>query len=134
MKIFAELPPTIHYRRAKSSEKILFVDKATSLLEIESPVAEPWGRKWVIMLGIKKGKNTQVTVAGKMRLRLFEGHQGDLPEMQIARSFAYGKFDYPPRDSKYHMGFPVAVINLEECDRGGLPTYKWLQYDLFDAS
>ena len=128
MKIYAQLPEAKHYRRLQNSEKIIFLDKATPLLEIESPTQNPWNKKWVILLGIKKGRNTQVTVAGKLRLRLFEQPPDQETRIvSLERSFAYGKFDYPPRDSLYHIGFPIAIINQS----GEIPTYKWLQYDLY---
>lgn len=134
MKIIAQLPEAKHYRRVESpAGKIIFRDKATPLFEIESPIANPWDKQWLIVIGIKKGANPQVTVAGKIRFKLLKPTANkDIQVARIERTFAYGKFDYPPRDSRYHVGFPVSIINQEQVDNGEIPTYKWLQYDLFD--
>ncbi len=133
MKFIAQLPESKHYRRVENGGKIKFIDKATPLLEIESPVIDPWSKEWIIMLGIKKGKNPSFTIAGKLSLKLFEqSPEKDLRVLKIERSFAFGKFDYPPRNSIYHIGFPLGAINQEAINQGDLPSFRWLQYDLFE--
>jgi len=137
LKFIAQLPEAKHYKRLPHDSKILFLDKATPLLEVESPVANPWNQEWLMVLGIKKGGNPNVTVAGKLRLKLFEPtseDRTDFPLRLIVRSTAYGKFDYSPRSSLYHVGIPLDIINPEQFDRGEIPTYKWLQYDLYKTS
>lgn len=116
------LPGPQHYVRIESSSRrYLFRDKRTTMLEISSPVADPWNnQEWQIVAFRQNFKNKNATQRWpyKLQLKLFPP-SADALEIEIKRKVIKSHFAYGDYSPVQFFGFPT---NQEK---------EWVFYSLY---
>jgi hypothetical protein len=100
MKILAVLPDRKHYQplEVKKAGVFAWADRASPLMQIQAPIADPWEREWSILVARKKGASRPVRAAKQrieytqaILLRCFPQPTGDEIPATIERERWKGK-------------------------------------------
>lgn len=99
MKLITTLPSGEHYRLlSQNGGRWVFEDKLSSAARIHSPVADPWGKQWKIVLLQQKQKSDRSQYPYRLVLKLFpidgEGVPAEFEREQVKSIFAWA--DYQP--------------------------------------
>jgi hypothetical protein len=107
MKIFGQLPDRKYFQQIESKPDIyLFEDRQTTALQIRSPVPDPWGQNWDIILSVQKQKADNSEYPYRIVLRLYPSHDG-IPAI-IQREYFKSVFASSNQRTTQFYAFPVA--------------------------
>jgi hypothetical protein len=106
MKIFGQLPDRRCFRQIESKPDIyLFENRQTTALQIRSPVPEPWGLNWDIIISPQKQKADNSEYSYRVVLRLYPSHDG-IPAT-IEREYFKGVFASSNQKTTRFYAFPI---------------------------
>ena len=80
MKFRGKLPDRKHYLSSKvTNEYFIFHDYQTDLIQIKSPVINPFDREWNILIGTQFGKSDKTKYLSRVQFKLFLPEPGIEP-------------------------------------------------------
>jgi hypothetical protein len=117
MKILSQLPDRKYFRQIESNPTIyLFQDRQTTALQIRSPVSDPWGKNWDVILSPQKQKADNSEYPYRIVMRLYPSNDG-IPAT-IDREYLKGVFASSNRQTMRFYTFPVASKEISQFHKG----------------
>lgn len=132
MKFICTLPEQKHYKSMQSTtpDKYIWIDKASRLLRVITPVPDPWRQKWVVLPTINTAKNDTYQYPDKLSLRCFAVDEinKDTPFGSIKREIMRGKFACSQNSPALFYCF---ALEANEQTQSRSLRLQWLLYSFY---
>jgi len=108
LKIIASLPDGKHFRPVDSliPGKWVWRDKASPLLQVVAPVANPWDREWPIFVSVKIGRSDMAEYPRRLDLICQTQRSPEHLAAKIVRERSKGKLAYTLAPALFFAAIP----------------------------